>query len=138
MRLHFLWVCALAASLNLFANRPAILIDDFESGDYAGWTVTGKAFGKAPATGTLSGQQKVSGYTGKYLVNTFLGGDASTGMLVSDTFTIQRNYITFLIGGGDVAGAVVLMLNTNGVMPNQTEIKLVSVAASFLGKQTEE
>ena len=43
-----------------------------------------------------------------------------------------------IIGGGDVAGAVVLMLNTNGVMPNQTEIKLVSVAASFLGKQTEE
>ncbi len=43
-----------------------------------------------------------------------------------------------IIGGGDVAGAVVLMLNTNGVMPSQTEIKLVSVAASFLGKQTEE
>ena len=103
MKLHVLCICALAASLNIFANRPAILIDDFESGDYAGWTVTGKAFGKAPATGTLSGQQKVSGYTGKYLVNTFLGGDASTGMLVSDTFTIQRNYITFLIGGGDVS-----------------------------------
>ena len=43
-----------------------------------------------------------------------------------------------IIGGGDVAGAVVLMLNTNGAMPTQTEIKLVSVAASFLGKQTEE
>ena len=43
-----------------------------------------------------------------------------------------------IIGGGDVAGAVVLMLNTSGVMPTQTEIKLVSVAASFLGKQTEE
>ncbi|MGN1161567.1 MAG: stage V sporulation T C-terminal domain-containing protein [Candidatus Fimenecus sp.] len=43
-----------------------------------------------------------------------------------------------IIGGGDVAGAVVLMLNQNGSMPTQTEIKLVSVAASFLGKQTEE
>ncbi len=43
-----------------------------------------------------------------------------------------------IIGGGDVAGAVVLMLNTDGSMPTQTEIKLVSVAASFLGKQTEE
>ncbi len=43
-----------------------------------------------------------------------------------------------IIGGGDVAGAVVLMLNSNGTMPTQTEIKLVSVAASFLGKQTEE
>ncbi len=43
-----------------------------------------------------------------------------------------------IIGGGDVAGAVVLMLNSNGTMPTQTDIKLVSVAASFLGKQTEE
>lgn len=43
-----------------------------------------------------------------------------------------------IIGGGDVAGAVVLMLNPDGSMPTQTEIKLVSVAASFLGKQTEE
>lgn len=104
MKIHLLCLCALIASTNLHANRPAILIDDFESGDYAGWTVTGNAFGSAPATGTLSGQQKVTGYTGKYLVNTFLGGDASVGMLVSDTFTIERNYITFLIGGGDVSG----------------------------------
>ena len=43
-----------------------------------------------------------------------------------------------IIGGGDVAGAVVLMLNSDGSMPTQTEIKLISVAASFLGKQTEE
>ena len=104
MKIHLLCLCALIASTNLHANRPAILIDDFESGDYAGWTVTGNAFGSAPATGTLSGQQKVTGHTGKYLVNTFLGGDASVGMLVSDTFTIERNYITFLIGGGDVSG----------------------------------
>ena len=104
MKIHLLCLCALIASTNLHANRPAILIDDFESGDYAGWTVTGNAFGNAPATGTLSGQQKVTGHTGKYLVNTFLGGDASVGMLVSDTFTIERNYITFLIGGGDVSG----------------------------------
>ena len=43
-----------------------------------------------------------------------------------------------IIGGGDVAGAVVLLLNPDGSMPSQTEIKLLSVAASFLGKQTEE
>ena len=43
-----------------------------------------------------------------------------------------------IIGSGDVAGAVVLMLSPDGSMPSQTEIKLVSVAASFLGKQMEE
>ncbi len=43
-----------------------------------------------------------------------------------------------IIGGGDVTGAVILMLNPDGNMPSQTEIKLLSVASSFLGKQTEE
>ena len=43
-----------------------------------------------------------------------------------------------IIGGGDVAGSVILMMGTDGTMPSRTEIKLVSVAASFLGKQTEE
>lgn len=43
-----------------------------------------------------------------------------------------------IIGGGDISGAVVLMLGSNGILPSQTEIKLASVAASFLGKQTEE
>ncbi len=43
-----------------------------------------------------------------------------------------------IIGGGDVTGSVILMMNPDGSMPTQTEIKLVSVAASFLGKQTEE
>ena len=43
-----------------------------------------------------------------------------------------------IIGGGDVAGSVVLMLNPDGSMPSQTEVKLLAVAASFLGKQTEE
>lgn len=43
-----------------------------------------------------------------------------------------------IIGGGDVAGSVVLMLNQDGSMPTDTDVTLVSVAASFLGKQTEE
>ncbi len=43
-----------------------------------------------------------------------------------------------IIGGGDVAGAVILLLNPDGSMPSPTEVKLLSVAASFLGKQTEE
>lgn len=43
-----------------------------------------------------------------------------------------------IIGSGDISGCVVLMLNADGSLPNETEIKLVSVAASFLGKQMEE
>lgn len=43
-----------------------------------------------------------------------------------------------IIGGGDVSGAVVLLLREDGTMPSKEEIKLTQVAASFLGKQTEE
>ncbi len=43
-----------------------------------------------------------------------------------------------IIGGGDVSGAVILLAGENGTAPTQSEIKLAQVAASFLGKQTEE
>jgi fructan beta-fructosidase len=75
---------------------------DFEGSTYGdGWTTTGTAFGNGPAQGTLPGQQTVSGYLGHGLVDSFLGGDASTGTLTSPAFTISQRYINFLIGGGD-------------------------------------
>ena len=43
-----------------------------------------------------------------------------------------------IIGSGDISGAVALLFNESGTTPTQTEIKLTQVAASFLGKQTEE
>jgi fructan beta-fructosidase len=77
---------------------------DFEGSTYSSpigdWTTTGDAFGNGPAQGTLPGQQQVSGYLGNGLVNSFLNGDASTGTLTSPTFTIDKKYLDFLIGGG--------------------------------------
>ncbi|MBQ7121353.1 MAG: recombinase family protein [Clostridia bacterium] len=43
-----------------------------------------------------------------------------------------------IVGGGDVSGALVLLLNENGSCPTQTETKLAQIAANFLGKQMEE
>ncbi|MBR4858874.1 MAG: AbrB/MazE/SpoVT family DNA-binding domain-containing protein [Clostridia bacterium] len=43
-----------------------------------------------------------------------------------------------IVGGGDVSGAIVMLLNENGSCPTQTETKLAQVAANFLGKQMEE
>lgn len=39
--------------------------------------------------------------------------------------------------GGDVSGAVALLEKENGELPDEADIKLVQVAASFLGKQME-
>jgi levanase len=73
---------------------------DFEGSDYGAWTATGTAFGSAPAHGTLPGQQGVSGFQGRGLVNSFLDFDGSQGTLTSPKFTIARDYINFLVGGG--------------------------------------
>lgn len=84
-------------------------LDGFESGSYGDWTTTGSAFGSAPAAGALPDQQTVTGYSGTYLVNSYNGGDASTGSLTSPDFTIDKQYLNFLVGGGQnpfTAGAV--------------------------------
>ena len=87
-----------------------IPIAEFEGKDYGQWTAYGKGFGSAPARGTIGNQQKVSGFAGKGLVNTYLGGDGPKGTLTSPLFTIERKYITFLIGGGSHAGRTCMNL----------------------------
>jgi uncharacterized protein (DUF608 family) len=79
--------------------RPDIVFEDFEHG-YEKWTLQGNAFGKGPVHGTLPNQQPVSGFLGQSLVNSYVGGDESTGRLTSQPFTIERPFIRFLVGGG--------------------------------------
>lgn len=81
-------------------TAPDILIADFEGPTYSEWRVEGEAFGTGPAQGTLPNQMAVSGFQGRGLVNTYLGGDATTGSLTSPEFAINRRWMTFLIGGG--------------------------------------
>ena len=85
--------------LDQAGSGPDIIFEDFERG-YDNWKVEGDAFGQAPARGTLPNQQPVSGFLGQGLVNSFLGGDDTTGRLVSKPFTIERRFIRFLVGGG--------------------------------------
>jgi len=102
--------------------RPAglgaedLLIADFEGSDYGAWSVTGEAFGPGPARGTLPGQMEVSGFEGAGLVNSFFGGDVTTGVLTSPRFTIERPHINFLIGGGMHAGKACMDLLLDGAV----------------------
>lgn len=82
------------------ATRADILIEDFEQDNYGAWHVEGAAFGAGPAEGTLPGQMRVDGFSGKRLVNSFNGGDDATGTLTSPVFKVERPYINFQIGGG--------------------------------------
>jgi len=94
--------------------RKRVVLADFEGPDYGDWVVTGEAFGEAPARGTIGGQQNVSGFTGKGLVNTFLRGDGPGGTLTSPEFKISRKFMNFLIGGGNHVDRTCINLLVDG------------------------
>ncbi len=96
------------------APRPKIVLAEFEGPDFGSWKVTGQAFGKGPAQGTLPNQQKVSGFLGKGFVNSFLGGDKPRGTLTLPPFKISRKFINFLVGGGSHAGQTCINLLVDG------------------------
>jgi len=91
-----------------------VVFDDFESGSYEGWTVTGDAFGAAPAKGTIGTQTHVTGYLGSGLVNSFLPNDGPQGEMLSKTFTIDRRYIGMLVGGGGYSDSTYVALVVDG------------------------
>lgn len=90
-------------------QRPDLLFDDFERERYETWTAEGAAFGPGPiAQAQMPAYQGQVGGQGRYVVNSHATApgdsverkDAATGALTSRPFTIERNYICFLIGGG--------------------------------------
>lgn len=104
------FVAACVGSLGVLSTSNAycadgdVLVAGFNGSDYDGWMAEGEAFGEKPAPGKLGGQMNVSGFEGAGLVNSFYGGDVTTGTLTSPEVEICRPYINFLIGGGGVAG----------------------------------
>ena len=91
-----------------------IVIADFESTNYGAWKSTGSAFGNGPARGALPGQMAVEGFSGKGLINSFVGGDKSTGTLTSPAFKVERRYLSFLIGGGGYSNETCMNLLVDG------------------------
>ena len=73
-----------------------------------------RRFGSGPAHGKFEGQSPVTGFVGQGLVNSFLGGDAPQGKLISPSFTIDRHFLSFLIGGGQNANDTCLNLVVDG------------------------
>ncbi|MBQ2849189.1 MAG: hypothetical protein IJE77_01800, partial [Thermoguttaceae bacterium] len=124
---------ALAATLfgtAAFAADGDILVADFNGKDYGAWRVEGEAFGDAPAPGTLPGQMDVSGFRGAGLVNSFVGGDRTTGTLTSPEVVLSKPFVNFLIGGGGhdgtrfellVDGEIVRVARGPNVVPGGSE-----------------
>lgn len=98
------------AFLTTGAGLPGEVFADFEAPDYAGWTPEGDAFGDGPD----AGGRPLAGYLGKRLVSSRRAGPKATGRLLSPPFTIARNCINFLIGGGRHPGETCIDLVIDG------------------------
>lgn len=128
----------------LEAYEPdGMVFEDFESG-YDRWTATGDAFGDSPASGAIGSQSEVEGYEGTGLVNSFNGGDASTGTLTSEVFTIEKSYINLKVGGGNdnTSTYVALMVGDKEVRKavgsNAEKLKIRSWdVAEFVGQEAQ-
>ena len=113
-------VCSLAASpaplpgAAAGEERPDVVVADFEAETHGDWTAAGEAFGDGPAAGTLPGQMRVDGFVGDRLVNSYHGGDGSTGTLTSPPFTLSRERLNLLVGGGGFAGETCVNLLVGG------------------------
>ena len=70
--------------------------------------------------------------------SSFVASPSSTAIYPLDNIDKKASVIFPIIGGGDIAGAVIMLFNEKGEYPTQTDIKLAQVASSFLGKQMEE
>ncbi|MFH8252318.1 glycoside hydrolase family 32 protein [Microbacterium sp. B2969] len=76
-------------------QRPARVIADFEGGSWGlGWTATAALASAAPSASALAGQ------VGAQVADTFAGSDAATGVVTSPPFTIDRDFLHLLVGGG--------------------------------------
>jgi uncharacterized protein (DUF608 family) len=90
------------------------VFDDFESGTFSKWTQEGNCFGPSPVEGTLPGQQKVSGFQGKALVNSYFNGDDAQGRAVSAPFELKMKFVHLLVGGGQWPGETCINLIAEG------------------------
>jgi hypothetical protein len=107
----------------------AIVFENFESGNYSAWKTTGDAFGERPQTlQTIAEYQGKINAVGAWFVNSHNvrsgednhRGDQYTGTMTSREFTIERDHVTFWIGGGGHAGRTCVNLLVDGKVVKST------------------
>ncbi len=105
------------------APRPDIVFENWDRDTYDHWTATGNAFGSGPILKSkMPEYQGDVGGPGKRVANSHATApgrdvgekDNQVGTLTSREFTLDRDYVTFWIGGGSHAGATCLNLIVDG------------------------
>lgn len=103
MKSSFSFIFALSLLPVAHTARAAddIVIGEFESPSFASWRAEGTAFGNGPATGAQLGRLDIGGARGNGVASSELEGDKPQGRLTSPSFTLERRYLSFVIGGGN-------------------------------------
>ena len=104
LKLTTVFLAIHALALQGLKAADNIVITGFENSDFGDWKATGRAFGNAPASGSVDGQMAVEGFAGKGFANSYHGGDDTVGRLTSPPFRIERKFLNFLVGGGGFPG----------------------------------
>ena len=79
--------------------RGDVLYEDFNGGDFSGWTIEGRAFGEAPMT-QLPANQALGGFAGETAANSFgSGSDKLTGSLTTGKFRMPKIYMHVRMAG---------------------------------------
>lgn len=78
------------------------------------WTMTGDAFRPGLASGDLLVKLEIFGVRDGAAISSEIEGDGPQGTLTSPPFEVQRDYISFLIGGGDYERSTCLDLIVDG------------------------
>jgi hypothetical protein len=119
---------SIAAVFHFPWHKPLFQNSDFEMGNLTNWRAIGEAFKNQPTFGDncLYRYRGISNMRGNYWVGTFENrptprspkgetqGDAPIGELVSIPFTIERDRISFLMGGGKDIPEEGVALQVNG------------------------
>jgi hypothetical protein len=95
---------------------------DFESGNFAGFTVLGAAFGTAPAPAAI-------GMVGRYAADSGRGSVQARGVLRSAPFVVDAAHLRFFLAGPPVAGLRVSL--------REGETVLASASPSGVARQVE-
>ena len=111
MKLRFLIFPLLA----LTATAKEVVFEAFEGDGFDKWTEEGDSFGNGPSAGgppAFAGL--VQGWSATSFACSFTGGDGAKGSLSSAEFTIDQDYIHFLVGGGKYPGQTSVQLISDG------------------------
>ncbi|RYG21459.1 hypothetical protein EON82_18800 [bacterium] len=106
-----LWLSAASVLFGAPQSRPDLPLGTNEHG---AWTMSGDAFRSGRVSEDLLVRLEITGTRDNAVISSEIEGDRPQGTATSPSFRIERDYVSFLIGGGDYERYTCLNLIVDG------------------------